>query len=164
MDEEFKKIDDYDNYSVSNLGNVRNDKTGIIKKGWKNNKGYLMVDLYKNNIPKKFSIHRLIGIYFIENVNNCKEIDHINRNSLDNRIENLRWATRSQNQANGGKRQNTSSIYIGVCFHKPSNKWCSNIKEKDNKQKHLGLFNTEIEAYNCRQNYILNNNLAEFYN
>ena len=162
--EEFKKIDDYDNYSVSNFGSVRNDKTGIIKKGWKNNRGYLMVDLYKNNIGKKFSIHRLIGIYFIENVNNYETIDHINRNKLDNRVENLRWANRSQQEANKNKRQNTSSIYKGVCFHKRNNKWCSHIKEKDKKLNNLGSFNTEIEAYNSRQNYIINNHLEQFYN
>ena len=161
--EEFKKIDDYDNYSVSNFGNVRNDKTGIIRKGWKNNRGYLIVDLYKNKIPKKFSIHRLIGIAFIENVNNYETIDHINRDILDNRVENLRWANRSQQEANKNKRQNTSSKYKGVCFHKHTKKWYSQITI-DNKKKNLGLFLTEIEAFDCRQNYIINNHLEQFYN
>jgi hypothetical protein len=161
--EEFKKIDDYDNYSVSNCGNVRNNKTGRIRKGCKDKDGYLLVNLYKNGIPKMFKIHRLVGIYFIENINNYETIDHINLNKLDNRVENLRWATRSQNQANRGKRQNTTSQFIGVSFYKPSNKWYSQIK-KDNKTKNLGRFNTEIEAFDCRQNYIINNHLAEFYN
>jgi hypothetical protein len=162
MDEEFKKIDDFD-YSISNLGRVRNDGTGTFLKGWKDNKGYLNVDLYKNKKPKKFKIHRLIGIYFIENVNNCKEIDHINRDTLDNIIDNLRWVSRSQNNANRGKRQNTSSTFIGVSFGKRDKKWLSQI-QIDNKNKYLGSFLTEIEAFECRQNYILNNNLAEFYN
>jgi hypothetical protein len=163
MTEEFKKIDEFDNYSVSNLGNVRNDKTGIIKKGSNNGDGYLIVQLSKNGIPKMFKIHRLIGIAFIENVNDCETIDHINRNKLDNRIENLRWATHSQNSSNRGKRQNSSSIYKGVSFYKPSNKWKSYITI-NNKQTHLGSFKTEIEAFECRQNYILENNLQEFYN
>jgi hypothetical protein len=110
-----------------------------------------------------FKIHRLVGIYFIENINNYKEIDHINRNSLDNRVENLRWATRSQNTANRVKFKNSSSIYKGVSFYKPSNKWNSYIC-KDNKLKHLGRFNTELEAFDCRQKYILENQLTEFYN
>jgi hypothetical protein len=162
MTEEFKIVDGY-NYSISNLGRVRNDKTGTFKKGINNGKGYLRVHLYKNNIPKSFLIHRLIGIYFIENVNNCKEIDHLNRNKLDNCVDNLRWATSSQNQANRGKKQNTTSIYKGVSFDKVRDKWISRIS-KDNKQKYLGFFLTEIEAFDCRKKYILDKNLQEFYN
>jgi hypothetical protein len=161
--EEFKKIDDYDNYSVSNFGSVRNDETGRIRKAGKNTWGYLQVQLSKNGILKWFKIHRLVGIYFIENVNNYKEIDHINRDKLDNRVENLRWATRSQQEANKGKKQNTSSIYKGVLFDKHANKWCSRITI-DKKTKYLGLFLTEIEAFDCRKNYIINNHLEQFYN
>jgi hypothetical protein len=165
MTEEFKKIDEFDNYSVSNLGNVRNDGTGRIKKGCKNGKdGYLRVCLSKNNIKKTFDIHRLVGIAFIENINNYKEIDHINRDKLDNCVDNLRWATRSQNSANRGKFKNTSSIYKGVYFYKRDNKWSSYIKEKDKKQKNLGRFHTELEASECRQKYIIEYNLQEFYN
>jgi hypothetical protein len=165
MDEEFKKIDDFDNYSVSNLSRVRNDETGRILKAGKDGGGYLFVYLSKKNKkPKMFKIHRLVGIYFIENINDYKEIDHINRNSLDNRIENLRWVSRSQNKANRGKFKNATSIYIGVSFDKDRNKWRSCIKEKDKKRKYFGYFNTELEAFVARQNYILNNNLAEFYN
>ena len=163
MTEEFKKIDEFDNYSISNLGNVRNDKKGTFIKGIKNSTGYLQVHLSKNGIPKWFKIHRLVGIAFIENVNNCKEIDHINRDKLDNRLNNLRWANRSQNNANKGKKQNTTSTFIGVSFYKPSNKWLSQI-QIDKKKKHLGLFKTEIEAYEFRQKYILDKNLTEFYN
>ena len=162
MTEEFKIVDGY-NYSVSNLGRVINDKTWRILKGNKDSSGYLEVGLYKNKKPKMFKIHRLVGIYFIENINNYKEIDHINRNSLDNRVENLRWATRSQNTANRVKFKNSSSIYKGVSFYKPSNKWCSRIRI-DYKTTSLGYFNTEIEAYNSRKNYIINNHLEQFYN
>ena len=162
MDEEFKIVDGY-NYSISNLSRVRNDETGIFIKGIKNRGGYLIVALYKNKIPKRFYIHRLVGIYFIDNLNNCKEIDHINRDKLDNCVNNLRWATRSQNNANKGKFKNTSSIYKGVSFHKRYNKWRSVITI-DKKLKYLGYFSSEIEANDARQKYILENNLQEFYN
>jgi hypothetical protein len=162
MTEEFKIVDGY-NYSISNLGRVRNDEKGTFLKGRNNGRGYLRVTLFKNGIPKMFSIHRLIGIYFIENVNNCKEIDHQNRDRLDNCVDNLRWVSSSQNQANRGKKQNTTSIYKGVCFDKVRDKWSSRITI-DNKQKNLGRFKTEIEANDARQNYILENNLTEFYN
>jgi hypothetical protein len=161
--EEFKKIDEFDNYSVSNFGRVINDKTGRIIKAVKDSYGYLIVCLYKNKIPKNFKIHRLIGIAFIENVNDCETIDHVNRNRLDNRLDNLRWANHSQNSSNRGKQQNTSSQFIGVYFNKASNKWKSHITI-NNKQNHLGYFNTELEASEFRQKYILENNLQEFYN
>jgi len=162
--EEFKKINDYINYSVSNFGKVINDKTGRILKAGKDKDGYLIVGLYKNGIPKKwFKIHRLVGLHFIENVNNYETIDHINRNSLDNSVENLRWVSRSQNQANRGKFKNSSSIYKGVSFHKRDNKWFSKITI-DKKLKYLGYFSTELEAFECRQKYILDKNLTEFYN
>ena len=161
--EEFKKIDEYINYSVSNFGRVRNDKKGTFLKGNKDGNGYLMVRLSKNGIPKRFKIHRLVGIYFIENVNNYEMIDHINRNKLDNCVDNLRWATRSQNNANRGKKQNTSSNFKGVSFYKASNKWKSQITI-NKKPKYLGYFSTELEAFECRQKYIFENNLQEFYN
>ena len=163
MTEEFKKIDKFDNYSISNFCRVRNDETGRILKGFKDGDGYLQVKLYKNGIKKMFKIHRLVGIYFIENVNNCGEIDHINRDNTDNRIENLRWATHSQNTANRGKFKNNSSIYKGVRFDKQRNKWCSQITI-DKKRKFLGYFLNEIEAFECRKKYILDKNLQEFYN
>jgi hypothetical protein len=162
MTEEFKIVDGY-NYSVSNLSRVRNNETGKFLKACKDGRGYLQVQLSKNKIPKMFSIHRLIGIYFIENVNNYEMMDHINRNRLDNRVENLRWVSSSQNQANKGKKQNTSSTFIGVYFNKASNKWLSRI-QINKKRKYLGLFNTEIEASEFRKKYILDNQLTEFYN
>ena len=162
-DELFRKVNDYINYSISNLGRIRNDKRGTFIKGCKDTRGYLMVHLSKNGIPKMFRIHRLVGIYFIENINNCGEIDHINLNKLDNCVDNLRWATHSQNNANRGKFKNSTSIYKGVSFDKVRDKWISQI-QKDNKNKNLGRFKTEIEAYNFRQKYILDKNLQEFYN
>jgi hypothetical protein len=161
--EEFKKIDEFDNYSISNLGNVRNDEMGTFKKACKNSGGYLFVGLSKNGIRQMFLIHRLMGIAFIQNINDYKELDHINRDKLDNRIENLRWANRNQQNANRGKQQNKSSTFIGVSFDKASNKWKSQI-QIDNKKKHLGYFLTEIEAFDCRQKYIIENQLTEFYN
>ena len=73
-----------------------------------------------------------------------KIVDHINRNRLDNRKANLRYATRSQN---GFNRINVkhSSIYKGVFYRKVSKKWGASIRSPD-KKIHLGLFLDEIEA------------------
>jgi hypothetical protein len=72
-------------------------------------------------------------------------VDHRNRNGLDNRRENLRLATYSQNNCNKAKRKNTSSRYVGVCFNKQLNRWGAHIKPQG-KRIFLGYFDNEIEA------------------
>ena len=167
-EEQWRPINDYNNYSISSFGRVRNDDTGLILKPAITSRGYLRLGLYKNNIRKNYLIHRLIGIHFLPNWNNKECIDHVNRNSLDNRIINLRWATSSENSANKTKKQNTTSKYIGVSFDKNGNKWRANINCKKLTEKrrtiHLGSFKTEEEANSCRQKFITENNLEEFYN
>lgn len=70
-------------------------------------------------------------------------IDHINGNTLDNRIENLRFAKYDLNSQNKPKKPNATCEYIGVC--KVENKWKAAI-HKNNKQIHLGYFESPIEA------------------
>ncbi len=73
-------------------------------------------------------------------------VDHKNNNKLDNRIANLRLATRSQNVMNTLKRRtNTTSKYRGVCWRKDMGKWQSKIYFQ-NKRILLGYFDSEIEA------------------
>ena len=73
------------------------------------------------------------------------EIDHINGDGLDNRKQNLRICTRSQNQRNSKKRIVKSSNFKGVCFDKTGNKWRARIYyEKKNNQ--IGQFDTDFEA------------------
>lgn len=167
MEEEWKLINDYNNYSVSNLGRVRNDKTGRILKCSLNKDGYLFVGLSKNGIVKFFKIHRLVGIHFLPNLENKETIDHRNQEKLDNSVFNLRWATKSEQIANIEKRQNTSSTFVGVCFDKNSNKWKADIRCQKllgkGKRKYLGSFNTEEEANSAREKFIIDNHLEEFY-
>ena len=76
-------------------------------------------------------------------------VDHINNNALDNRRENLRFATKAQNSQNTKKtKQITSSKYIGVCYNKRDNKWQSNSSGKN-----LGLFENEIDAAEMYDKY-----------
>ena len=72
------------------------------------------------------------------------EADHINGDRLDDRIENLRPATHSQNQHNCKPRGGTSR-YKGVSWHKKAGKWRACIK-RNSKTIHLGLFTDEIDA------------------
>ena len=159
--EEFKKIDDYDNYEVSNFGNVRNTNTNRILKQCKNNRGYLYVSLSKNGIGKKFSIHNLIALHFIPNPENLREIDHINQDKANNSISNLRWISPSNNCRNRPKKQNSSSKYMGVCFDKRAGKYVARI-QINNKYKYIGLYETEEEAGKAWDDYVKEHNLTEF--
>jgi hypothetical protein len=72
-------------------------------------------------------------------------VDHLNNNPLDNRSENLRKATQSQNQQNINKRKNTTSRFVGVSFHSRFKKWSVHINY-NKKRIHLGYFDNEIDA------------------
>jgi hypothetical protein len=75
MEEEFRVIKDYENYSVSNFGNVINNKTGRILKPGIDGGGYYHVILHKDGIRKTCKIHRLLANTFIPNTDNKKCID-----------------------------------------------------------------------------------------
>ncbi|XCH79055.1 MAG: NUMOD4 domain-containing protein [Candidatus Dehalobacter alkaniphilus] len=97
--EQWKDVIGYEGlYQVSNLGNVRslNYKNmgfaqNIVPK--RTNKGYLQVHFKKNGILKAFTIHRLVAMAFIPNEQDLPQINHINENKQDNRVENLEWCT-----------------------------------------------------------------------
>ena len=72
-------------------------------------------------------------------------IDHINGDGLDNRKQNLRLVTKSQNMMNSGVRKNSTSGYKGVCWAKRYNKWVVHIW-KDYKQIFIGYFKDPKEA------------------
>ena len=98
----------YDDYEVSNLGKVRSlnyGGTGKVQelKFWENQGGYLNVDLRKNKKKKSYGVHRLVAFAFIPQVEGKTEVNHINENKHDNRVENLEWSDRKQ-QINHGTR------------------------------------------------------------
>lgn len=104
MKEVFCIIKDYPNYSVSRLGNVRNDKTGrILKPGI--TRGYLRVCLCKNGEHKNYRVHRLVAEAFIPNPLGLPQVNHIDENKLNNRAENLEWCTIQYNQEYSNAKQ-----------------------------------------------------------
>lgn len=94
--EKYKTIIKYPNYLVSNLGNIKNKKTGRILKYYVKPNGYKQVQLGHRNSPEY--VHRLVAQTFISNNMNKKQVNHINGNKSDNRVENLEWVTASENQ------------------------------------------------------------------
>lgn len=91
--------------------------------------------------------HRVIWLY-VNGVWPTGDIDHINRDRGDNRIENLRDVTRSQNMRNSIRKRTNASPYQGVCFDKASGKWMASITT-NYKQMHLGRYDTAEEAHNA---------------
>lgn len=93
----WKKIKQNENYSINELGEVRNDLTEKVKRPFLNKKnGYLCVDLWKDNKSRKFPIHRLLAEAFIPNPLNKPTVDHKDGNRTNNSLDNLRWATYSE--------------------------------------------------------------------
>ena len=158
-EEEWKTIIDYPNYTISSLGTV---KTKRIMKIHQLNRGYLQIQLWRDGIGKQFHHHQLLGLHFIPNPENYSQIDHINGIRDDNRLENLRWVSGSQNCRNKKKRANCSSQYKGVGWNKNNKKWEAQITINKTR-KHLGYFNTELEAFNAWKQYVIQNGLQEFY-
>jgi len=96
-----------------------------------NNKGYWL---------------RVSRLFFYWHNNYLPDIvDHKDRNSLNNNIENLRELTNSQNLRNSDKRRKGSSVYKGVSWHKKAKKWIAYFYI-NNKLNHLGLFENEDDA------------------
>ena len=141
----FLPIKNYDNYFVSNFGNVKNSKTNRILKQDTHRQGYKRIKLSKNGKLKRFRVHRLVGMAFLENPDNKPMIDHIDNNPANNNIKNLRWATNQDNGCNRGKYKNNKSGFKGVSFDKHRNKYQATIYI-NGKNKYLGYYETAEEA------------------
>ena len=123
MVEIFKKIDGFENYSISDHGNVINDKTGRILKGNENMHGYFSVVLMKNKTSHRKFIHRLVAEAFLLNPDNKKCIDHIDNNIQNNNVTSLRFATSQENSQNAKLSSKNTSGTKGVRWNNEKNKW-----------------------------------------
>jgi hypothetical protein len=148
--EEFKIIQEFENYSVSNLGCVKNDKTNIILKPY-TTKGYNAVKLNRKNKQYTLYIHRLVASAFIPNPDNKLYVDHIDNNRQNNNINNLRWCTHQENQQNQKIKINNTSGYKGVYYCKWHNKWRAEICHNYKSMK-LGYFERVEDAIIARYN------------
>ena len=103
MVEIWKPIENYEDYSISNFGNVYSSKRTRILKPTNTTKGYIQVHLSKNGKVKNAPIHRLVAKAFIENVDNKPQVNHIDGNKKNNNVTNLEWCTNLENQRHARK-------------------------------------------------------------
>lgn len=96
-----------------------------------------------------YQLHRLAWLYTYEEYPE-HEIDHINGDGTDNRIENLRSVTRKENNMNKRKQSNNSSGVTGVVKFKRTGKWHAQI-QVDGKNNHLGFFDNFNDAVIARK-------------
>ena len=115
-----------------------NDETNMIIKQSTNSHGYKVVGLSYNGKWKQYKVHRLVTLTFIANPENKSCVDHIDGDKTNNNLNNLRWATTSQNAMN---RKNTKGYY----YNKKAKKYLAQIV-LHGKSIHLGVFETEAEA------------------
>ena len=146
IQEEWRSINGYINFQVSNLGNVRDVRTGKFKlfKKLGNDGSYHGVCLTENRVSKQHLVHRLVAAAFIPNPEDRPCVDHIDGDKHNNIITNLRWATGTQNNGNSRSR-GESSQYKGVTWHKRDSKWMAQLGMGTTKQ-YLGIYDTEEEA------------------
>lgn len=148
--EEWRPIVGFEDYEVSNQGRVRslyykqkrrilNLKLVSVSVG---NHGYNVVNIKQ----KTFTVHRLLAKAFIENPDNLECVDHINRIRTDNRLENLRWVTKLENNRN---RQPGASGHLFIKQTK-NHTYCVNFQNPYQSQ----TFKTLEEAISARDEII----------
>ena len=113
--------------------------------GWVNSEGYLVTTINQ----RKFRVHRIIWEMHHGQIPEGLEIDHINRNRRDNRIENLRLANRHEQNLNLSRRQSDSGV-TGVVFNKKDERWQAQIGLKG-KHVYLGQFLSKEMAVAARE-------------
>lgn len=93
-------IDTDGNYKVSNIGRVKNTKTNRLVRPYIKRKKYHWIQLKSGGINIHASLHKLIYESFNGKIKQGNEVDHINSNSLDDRLDNLKEVTREENVKN----------------------------------------------------------------
>jgi hypothetical protein len=137
LNEVWKPIKYYeDSYMVSNYGRVKSiertlyrpDGTvcGYIKEHYvsqhDNGRGYLFVNLYKNNKAKREYVHRLVALTFIDNPNNLPQVNHKDEDKQNNFVDNLEWCDCAYNNSYGTKIARTIETCRNNSFYERSSK------------------------------------------
>ena len=165
MKEIWKKIDCYENYEISNLGNVRRINKDFRCKKYKylipklEKNGYLRIGLSKNNKTKFYSIHRLVAQAFVPNINNYPIVNHKDENKENNNVTNLEWCNHKYNSnygsakikmSNSAKKRKVNQYDMNMNLLNTFN----SIKEASDKTKS----NRRWISQCCKKKYLTCNN------
>ena len=110
--ETFIKIDGFEKYEVSNLGKVRNIKSGRILKPRIDKDGYLKHQLYVRDKKKYLFLHRIIATAFIDNPEGKPCVNHIDENKANNDLSNLEWCTIRENIIHGTRTKRAAEKHF----------------------------------------------------
>ncbi len=132
-------INNFNDYLIYKDGRVYSKKYKRFLKGWIDRKGYHLVDLEKNSIR----VHRLVAEHYIPNPNQYPCVDHIDRNKLNNNIENLRWVNNKMNNDNKGFYKNNKLGHKNICITKDK---YFQFKKVYNKKDYRKLFKSLTDA------------------
>ena len=99
MEEQWKKIEGYENYMVSDKGRVLNTTTKKYLNGGVCNCGYVKIGLTKEKKHKTFTLHRLVAQAFLDNPEHKELVRHCDADNLNNDVSNLYWVSFLEFQA-----------------------------------------------------------------
>ena len=153
-------VDGFSNYRVCKQGTVMNLKTKKLLKGTVDN-GYKRFCLLNDKGDRKKILgHRLIALAFLKNPHNKKEVDHIDRNKLNNCVSNLRWSTHTENQINKPlpKRKNENVGYRHIRKRKHGGHEYYELAIR-RKGKHIFSKNYRTQNYKLQQIVKIRNEL-----
>lgn len=92
-------VENGEGYKVSSTGRVWSTKSNKLLAPARGSSGYLFVSLSQKSVVKQYNIHRLVALAHIPRREKHKiEVNHINGNKEDNRVDNLEWVTSSENK------------------------------------------------------------------
>ena len=138
------EIENYPNYLIYPDGRVYSKYSDKFLRPGLGNRGYYTVDLWNHGEVKVKTVHRLVAMHYIPNPENKPQVDHKNRDRLDNRVENLRWATISENQQNIPKQINNRCGHKNISYHKGGKRWA--FQKRINGKSYTRYFKSKIDC------------------
>ena len=145
-------------YQINRKGQVWSVKRQIFMKPQlminRNGGKYFKIELHKDKARRMFYLHRLIALQFIPNPLELPEVDHIDIDSLNNCLDNLRWASKrtNMNNRNVKPKSGEKNIYARGKSYR--------VEIRENKKRiYFKCFKTLEEAIERRDNFLRENNL-----